>query len=198
VKDLNIIVACKDSESIDLIHESSDRGKVISYCQHSQLQQQPRDMASSDKPLALVALVHTKSAEQRSKTIALNQAYSPFFRSPSINLSTATVFTVATRPKANLGMVPKGENETLLGRVEIWNSPAALDAVKRTPEYKTFQSAMVEAGNVEVSEWIHEAGFVARKSEAETPKAGIVMLAKFVLKEENVDANRAGLVGVLG
>ncbi|EXJ62900.1 hypothetical protein A1O7_03343 [Cladophialophora yegresii CBS 114405] len=161
-------------------------------------------MASNDKPLALLVLIHTKSRESRDRVIALNNANLSFFRNPSTQHSTRAIFTPTTRPKAQLGMVPSGEASTLLGLLEIWSSPAAFSAVKHTPVFKSFHSRVAEeklydpARDMEISEWIPAAGFVARKGEKESPKAGIVMLAKFVLKDNDLDVNRDGLVGVLG
>ncbi|KAJ9612113.1 hypothetical protein H2200_003710 [Cladophialophora chaetospira] len=161
-------------------------------------------MASDSKPLALLVLIHTKSKEKREKLVALNASSQAFLRDPSTQHPTRTVFAPTTRPKAQLGMVPAGENETLLGFMEIWTSPAAFAAVQKKPEFKAFHSTVVKEGlfdhakDMQITEWTPAAGFVARKGEKESPKAEIVMLAKFVLKEENLDADRDGLVGVLG
>jgi hypothetical protein len=161
-------------------------------------------MASDGKPLALVVLIHTKSRENRDRVIALNSSNITFFRKPSTQHSTRTIFTPTARPKAQLGMVPSGEASTLVGLVEIWSSPAAFSAVQQMPEFKAFHSSVAKerlfdaTRDMEISEWIPAAGFVARKGEKESPKAGIVMLAKFVLKENDLNANRDGLVGVLG
>ena len=163
-------------------------------------------MASDSKPLALLVLIHTKSTEKRDRVVALNASYHSFLRDPSTQHPTRTIFAPTTRPKAQLGMVPSGESATLLGLMEIWSSPAAFSAVQQKPEFKSFHSTVVREGlydhakDMQISEWIPAAGFVARKGEKESPRAGIVvvMLAKFILKEENLDANRAGLVGVLG
>ncbi|ETI23243.1 hypothetical protein G647_05041 [Cladophialophora carrionii CBS 160.54] len=161
-------------------------------------------MASDGKPLALLVLIHTKSRENRDRVIALNNSNLSFFRNPSTQHSTRAIFTPTTRPKAQLGMVPSGEASTLLGLLEIWSSSAAFSAVKQTSVFKSFHSRVAEerlydpARDMEISEWIPAAGFVARKGEKESPKAAIVVLAKFVLKDNDLNANRDGLVGVLG
>ena len=161
-------------------------------------------MASNDNPLALLILIHAKSNGKRDKLMALHNSYNWFFHDLSTQTSTKSMFTPSTRPKANLGMVPEGENSTLLGLFEIWSSKAAFEAVQQKPKYKAFHSTVVKEdlfdhkSGMEISEWTPAAGFVARKGEKETPKAEIVMLAKFVLKQKDVDANRDGLVGVLG
>jgi len=111
------------------------------------------------------------------------------------------MFTPATRPKASLGMVPASEKETLLGLIEIFSSADAFAAVQKTAEYKAWHETVEKENLVtgfDVSEWTPAAGFVARTGEKETAKAGIVMLAKFVVKENDVQGNREGLVGVLG
>ncbi|KIW96919.1 uncharacterized protein Z519_02310 [Cladophialophora bantiana CBS 173.52] len=161
-------------------------------------------MATEDKPLALVALVHPKTAENRDKALQLNASVTPFFRRPSTQCTTRSIFTPATRPKANLGMVPAAEKDSMFGVVEIWSSPAALATLKTTapPEYKQYHSTVAREGlysverDMDISEWTPCAGFVARKGEKETPKAGIVMLAKFVCKDG--EGMKDGLVSVIG
>ena len=161
-------------------------------------------MGPSEKPLALLVLIHTKSTKKRDNVIALNASYIPFLRDPSTNHPTRTIFTPTTRPKAQLGMVPSGENTTLLGLVEVWTSSTAFADVQQKDEFKAFHATVRKEGlfdhakDMQISEWIPAAGFVARKGEKDSPRAGIVMLAKFVLREENLDVNRDGLVGVLG
>ena len=161
-------------------------------------------MASDSKPLALLVLINTKSPEKKDQLVALNKSSQPFLKAPSTQHTTRTVFAPTTRPKANLGLVPAGQQSTLLGFMEVWTSPAAFAAVQKKPEFKAFHGTVAKEGlfehakDMQITEWIPAAGFVARKAEKESPKAGIVMLAKFVLKEENLDANRDGLVGVLG
>ena len=100
-------------------------------------------------------------------------------------------------------MVPATEKDTLLGLMEIWSSPAAFSAVQKTPEYDTFNSTVAKQElfdakqDMKVSEWTPAAGFVARGVEKDSPRASIVMLAKFVVKENDVKGNREGLVDVL-
>ncbi|OAP56879.1 hypothetical protein AYL99_08991 [Fonsecaea erecta] len=159
-------------------------------------------MATENKPFALVALVHPKSTESRNKALKLNAAVTPFFRQASTQCTTRSIFTPATRPKANMGMVPAAEKGTMFGVVEIWTSQAAFDAIKAGPEYKQYHATVAREGlysadtDMDLSEWTPCAGFVARQGEKETPKAGIVMLAKFVCKDG--EASKDGLVGVIG
>ena len=101
-----------------------------------------------------------------------------------------------------LGMVPAAEKSTMIGAVEIWSSMSALKAAQAAPESKTYASTVAREGlytpsEEDVTEWIPTAGFVARKGEKETGRAGIVMLAKFVCKEGQAGA-REKLVQVLG
>ncbi|KIW75692.1 hypothetical protein Z517_10434 [Fonsecaea pedrosoi CBS 271.37] len=103
-----------------------------------------------------------------------------------------------------MGMVPAAEKDTMFGVVEIWTSRAALDKVKTTPapEYREYHTTVAREGlydvqnDMDISEWTPVAGFVARKNEKESPKASIVMLAKFVCKDS--EASKAGLIDVLG
>ena len=161
-------------------------------------------MASPENPLGLLVLIHAKSPSKRDQLLALNKSFLHFHRAPANKQFTRTIFTPATRPKASLGMVPAGENETLVGLVEVWETAGALAAVTKTADFKRFFGTIAEEGlfdratDMEVSRWVPSAGFVVRKGEGESPGAGIVMLAKFVVKEEDVDKNREGLVGVLG
>lgn len=97
-------------------------------------------------------------------------------------------------------MVPPEEKSSMLGVVEIWTSPAALSALQSKPEYKDYFGTVRREGlydpSQDVTAWYPTAGFVARKTEKETPKAGIVMLAKFVCKDG--EGVREKLVDVLG
>jgi len=129
-------------------------------------------------PTAHLLLIHPQSASSRDTLVTKSASASPS------SLSTRVIFTPATRPKANLGMVPASETSTMFGVMEIGTTSSA----------SSFEGASVDA-----SEWTPATGFLARQGEKQSPRAGIVMLAKFVLREgENLDANRAGLVGVLG
>lgn len=104
---------------------------------------------------------------------------------------TYTYFQPATRPKAALGMVPSAEKDTLIGLVQTFSSPKA---VKEAGQYFKLKSPLTEKEDRTI--WHPTAGFVARKDAKETPKAKIVMLAKFVSKEG--EGTREKLVEVLG
>lgn len=99
-----------------------------------------------------------------------------------------------------LGMVPADEKATMLGRVEILSSAAAVQALEAASEIKTWDSTMAReellAQADEVTMWYPTAGFVARKGEKETGKASIGMLAKFICKDG--EGMRDKLVDVLG
>ena len=95
---------------------------------------------------------------------------------------------------------PSEELNTIIGSVEIYTSSSALSTVQKAPEFKEYHSTVEREGlyakDEDLTAWYPAAGFVARKGEKETPKAGIVVLAKFVTKDG--EGNREKLVEVLG
>ncbi|KIX10522.1 uncharacterized protein Z518_01605 [Rhinocladiella mackenziei CBS 650.93] len=99
-----------------------------------------------------------------------------------------------------LGMVPPSERDTMIGRMEIYTESSALATVQASSEYKEYfdlvERESLYATNEDLAAWYPTAGFVARKGEKETPRAGIVMLAKFVCKDG--EDMREKLVDVLG
>jgi quinol monooxygenase YgiN len=158
----------------------------------------------SSDPFALLVLLHPPSTAKRDEYLAMNKSLVPLFHKPSTNMPTRAIFTPSTRPKASLGMVKPGEAETLIGLVEIWESAGAMKTAVSTPEVKAYLARVPKEGMIrkengaEMTRWAPARGFVSR--EEESPKAEIVMLAKFVVKGEGDEAkkNRDGLVAVLG
>lgn len=84
-------------------------------------------------------------------------------------------------------MVPAAEKDTLVGVLQTYASAESL---------ATQQSLGESALGEETVTWHPTAGFIARKDQKETPKAKIVMLAKFVCKDG--PGMREKLVDVLG
>jgi hypothetical protein len=101
-------------------------------------------------------------------------------------------------------MVTTGQHDTLLAMIEIWDSASALKGVQGNEEYKAFARKVRDEGvlsgkgwrDISASMWTPVRGFVCRKGEKESMRAGIVMLAKFVTREG--EGNVEGLVKVLG
>ncbi|KAK4937959.1 hypothetical protein LTR10_021524 [Elasticomyces elasticus] len=148
-------------------------------------------MGVENHKAASVTLLHPKSVEAKKEAIHALVSQASFFRLPEMDCLAYTYFQPATRPKANLGMVPSDEKDTLVGVVQTFSSPKA---VEQAGQYFKLKSPLTEKEDRTV--WYPAAGFVARKGAKETPKAKIVMLAKFVTKE--TEGARDKLVQVLG
>jgi quinol monooxygenase YgiN len=95
---------------------------------------------------------------------------------------------------------PSQKAGPIIGGVEIYTSAEALSTVQKSPEFNAYHSAISSADLYAKPEdlvaWYPAGGFVARPHETETKKAGIVILAKFIVKD-GVE-NTTKLVEVMG
>lgn len=88
-------------------------------------------------------------------------------------------------------MVPESEKDTMVGVVQTF--PSAQAASEADHFFKLSDVAVSKGDH---TTWYPSAGFMARKSQRETPRAKIVMLAKFICKDGQ--GMREKLVDVLG
>ncbi|KIW19742.1 hypothetical protein PV08_00316 [Exophiala spinifera] len=140
---------------------------------------------------ASLTLLHPNSKQAREKVLHTLVSKASFFRVAEAECLSFTYFTPATRKGAMLGMVPASEKDTIVGVVQTFPSlPAASEADH------FFKLSDVAATEIDHATWFPTAGFVARTGQRETPKAKIVMLAKFVCKDG--EGMREKLVDVLG
>ncbi|RVX69353.1 hypothetical protein B0A52_06948 [Exophiala mesophila] len=153
-------------------------------------------MSSSQKPLALMAIIHPKTEEKREQILSLLPK--SFFRAPATNCTTWCYLSPSTRKGALKGLLPPSSPPVIIG-LEIYTSPASLGYVQNASEFKSFmaqvESQDLYAKDEDQTAWYPTAGFLARSS-TQTPPAGLAVLAKFVAKDGAENTKK--LVEVLG
>ncbi|KAL6246347.1 hypothetical protein RBB50_006583 [Rhinocladiella similis] len=140
---------------------------------------------------ASLTLLHPDSTQAKEKVLHTLISKASFFRVAEAECLSCTYFTPATRKGAMLGMVPESEKDTMVGVVQTF--PSAQAASEADHFFKLSDVAVSKGDH---TTWYPSAGFMARKSQRETPRAKIVMLAKFICKDGQ--GMREKLVDVLG